>query len=473
VLRGRERGTAGAKGASVSERTLQRIYQRTDLGNAERLVALYGDDLRYCHSFRKWLCWDGQRWRQDDSGGAGRAAKLTVRAIYGEAQLVIGDDGDGQAERKAIASWATKSESDARIRAMLARAADEADVVVFPSELDAYPWLLNVENGTVDLRTGKLNKHDPDDLITKLAGCEYDPKAESPTWQKFLERVLDNDAEMMGFLQRAVGYSLTGLTGEQCIFIPYGTGANGKSVFLGTLHKLLGAYAQQLPRETLMAGSKGGIPNDLAGLAGSRFATAIETRQRQRLDEELVKQLTGGDKIRARFLYGEFFEFVPVAKIWLATNHQPKIAGTDDGIWRRIRLIPFTVTIPRGEQNPQLPQQLEDELPGILRWAVDGCLAWQQQGLEPPENVIEATSTYRRSQDVLEEFLEQCCVLDPSWYAQPKELHDAYVQFSGERISQVELGKLLRERGFDSGKVKHKRVWFGVGLAGTGTDGDA
>jgi putative DNA primase/helicase len=442
-----------------------RTFKCTDLGNAERLVAHYGDDLHYCHPYKKWLCWDGTRWRLDDSGAPGRAAKLTVRSIYGEALAVQGDDDDAKAYRKALAAWAARSEADARIKAMLARATSEADLVVFPTELDADPWLLNCENGTLDLRSGQLRPHDHNDLITKLCPVAYDPTAEAPTWEKFLTRVMDADADLTAFLQRAVGYSLTGDISEHCLFIPHGAGRNGKSVFLGTIRALLGDHAQQLPRETLMARHRGGeIPNDIARLAGARLATAIETRQGQRLDEEMVKQLTGGDPVTARFLHGEFFEFHPVAKLWLATNHKPKITGTDEGIWSRVRLVPFDVTIPPGERDRHLADKLKAELPGILNWAIEGCLDWQQRGIDPPALVVDVNEDYRREEDTLAEFIEQCCVTGPSEHAYPKDLHDAYVAFTGERVSQQELGKLLHTRGYDSGKLKHKRVWFGIGL---------
>jgi putative DNA primase/helicase len=437
-------------------------YMRTDYGNAERLVAQHGRDLRYCHPFKRWYCWDGNRWRADDSGGPVRAAKLTVRSIYSEAS----DLEDG-AERKSTSAWAKESESNSRIRAMLSLAASEADVVVLPDELDWDPWALNCTNGTLDLRTGKLGRHDRGDLITHLCPVAYDPAASAPTWHKFLQRVFDDDAELIEFLQRAVGYSLTGMTGEECLFVPYGTGANGKSKFLGALHTLLAGYAKQVPRDTLMAKRAGGIPNDLAALAGVRFATAIETGQRRHLDEEIVKQLTGGELVPARFLHGEFFEFKPVVKIWLATNHRPQITGTDDGIWRRIRLVPFNVTIPEDERDQRLAAKLEAELPGILAWAVEGCLAWQREGLKPPAAVTAATDAYRREEDVLGEFLDQRCVISGPAYAYAKELHDAYAEFTGDRrMTQKAFGALLRDRGFDTARMGHggRRAWVGVGL---------
>jgi len=434
---------------------------RTDYGNAERLVHLHGQDLRYCHPFRKWYCWDGQRWRLDDSGGPTRAAKLTVRAIYAEAA-----EAEDETTRKALAAWAVKSEADSRIRAALSLATSEAAVVVLPQELDADLWLAASGDGTLDLRTGKLRDPDRGDYMTKLIGGTYDPATTCPRWDAFLKRIFDGDQALIGFVQRAVGYSLTGDISEHCLFICYGTGRNGKTVFLTTVRKLLGDYAQQLPRDTLLRRRGDQIPNDLARLAGARFATAIETRQGQRLDEELVKQLTGGDPISARFLHGEFFEFQPVAKIWLATNHKPRIDGTDEGIWSRIRLVPFTVTIPEGERDKHLTARLEQELPGILQWAVQGCLAWQQQGLDPPAAVTDATEGYRREEDPLVEFVDQCCVLGDHEYAYASDLADAYMEFTGQRISQQEFGKLLKDRGFDSTRTGHsnKRTWLGIGL---------
>jgi putative DNA primase/helicase len=438
-------------------------FMRTDLGNSERLIDQHGEDLRHCHPFHKWFCWDGTRWRLDDSGGPMRAAKLAVRSIYTEAA-----EAETEQERKDLANWAKESESSSRIRAMLSLAASDADVVVLPADLDADPWLLAVEGGVLDLRTGELGAPDRSQLVTKLAGCAYDPEAQAPTWAKFLERVTDGDTDLIGFLQRAVGYSLTGDTGEECLFLPYGGGRNGKSKFLGAVRAMLGDYAQQLPREALMSRRQAGIPNDLARLAGARFATAIETRKSQRLDEELVKQLTGNDPVTARFLHAEFFEFQPQAKIWLATNYKPKVVGTDDAIWARIRLIPFTVTIPKPEQDKQLGAKLQAELPGILRWAVEGCHQWQAEGLGEPQAVEAATQAYRLEQDVLASFIDQCCALDETQYTYAKDLHDTYQEFTGERISQKELGTLLAERGFDVVRKGHggKRAWLGIGLLG-------
>lgn len=441
----------------------------TDYGNAERLVRAHGQDLRYCDTFARWYCWEGTHWAADDTQGVIRAAKQTVRALYAQADAI--EDAD---KRKALLRHAMASESSTRLKAMVWSAQSEVEVAVRSDDLDLDPWALNVRNGTLNLRTGDLRPHDRDDLITRLCPAAYDPHAITPTWVKFLDRVMDNDAELIAFLQRAVGYSLTGMTGEECLFVPYGTGANGKSKFLGAIHSLLGGYAQQLPRETLMARRRGGeIPNDIAALQGVRFATAIETRKGQRLDEELVKQLTGGDPVRARFLHAEYFEFKPVAKIWLATNARPKITGTDDGIWRRIRLVPFSVTIPESERDHQLAAKLEAELAGILAWAVQGCLEWQRRGLDPPDAVTDATAGYRREEDVLGDFLDQCCIRDETRYAYAKDLHDAYVEYTGERISQKELGTLLRERGFDAIRKGHggRSAWLGLGVADPGEGG--
>jgi putative DNA primase/helicase len=445
-------------------RIVRRRFRLTDLGNAERLIAQHGTDLRYCHPWRCWLVWDGTRWRADDTAEAVRRAKQTVRSIYREAAEAEDED-----ERKALGGWAKQSEADGRIRAMLSVAASEPGVPVLPGELDADPWAFNVANGTLDLRTGQLRPHGRADLLTKLAPAPYDPAADAPRWQRFLDRIMDGQAELVAYLQRAVGYSLTGSTGEECLFIPYGSGRNGKSRFIGATQHILGDYGQQMPSSTLLSkpGGADGIPNDVARLKGVRFAAAVETEQGRRLDEELVKRLTGGDKLTARFLRAEFFEFTAECKLWVATNHKPTVSGTDEGIWSRMRLVPFTVTIPPAERDKGLADKLAAEAPGILAWAVAGCLAWQQRGLHEPAAVLDATADYRAEQDTLGEFIQQCCQTGRNCYAHAGELLAAYQDFSGDRrISQRLFGMKLRERGYDSTRMGHsnRHAWIGLGL---------
>lgn len=432
----------------------------TDTGNGIRLVRRHGRDLRYCHPFGRWYVWDQTRWAPDDTGGVARAAKDTADAIWDEAK-----DEQDEEKRKLIRRWAARSEGAAGLKNMMWCAQSEADVVVRPAELDFDPWALNVENGTLDLRSGRLLAHDRADLITKVCPVEYHPDAEAPIWDAFLKRIMGGDDDLISFLQRAIGYSLTGVTDEECMFIPYGTGANGKSKFLGAIRSMVGGYGQKLPRETLMAKSYGGgIPNDIAAMQGIRFAPAIETGERRRLDEEQVKELTGGDTVSARFLHAEFFEFKPVAKIWLATNHKPKVDGTDEGIWRRIRLVPFQITIPEDERDPDLGRKLDQELPGILGWAVKGCLAWQQEGLTPPETITSATQAYRAEEDDLADFLDAECILATSKWATSKAIHARFEDYTGEKISKKELGHLLNQRGFVPCVKQQQRAWQGLGL---------
>ncbi|MBN1975953.1 MAG: DNA primase [Anaerolineae bacterium] len=442
--------------------TAQAIHL-TDVGNGRRLVARHGANLRYCDRLGGWFVWDGRRWEKDETGAIERRAKDTVQAIYDEARDCQDDD-----RRKALYKHALASENKQRITAMAAMAQSELAVVVRPGDFDRDRWRLTVNNGTLDLRTGELLPHRRDDLITRLAPVDFDPDAQAPTWAAFLDRVLAGNQELIDFLCRAVGYSLTGSTREQCLFILYGTGANGKSTFTEAVRGLLGDYAQQTPVDTLMIKRGQTIPNDIARLKGARLVTASEAEEGQRLAESLVKQMTGGDPLAARFLHAEWFEFVPEFKAWLATNHKPAIYGTDNAIWRRIRLIPFTVTIPPEDQDRDLGRKLRAELPGILAWAVRGCLEWQRVGLGAPEEVREATKEYRAEMDRLGGFLDDCCVIDDKAQAGASELYLAYSEWcegNGERaVSGTRFGRQLAERGFDKERTNRGNVYYGVGL---------
>jgi putative DNA primase/helicase len=351
---------------------------------------------------------------------------------------------------------------------MVELAKSEPGVPVTPERLDADPWVLNVCNGTLDLRTGHLRPHARADLLTKLAPVTYDPGALCPTWEAFLSRILAGDVALIRFVQKVIGYSLTGSTQEQCLFILYGAGANGKSTLIQTISALLGDYARQTPTESLLVQRGDGVRNDLARLQGARFVSAVEVEGGRRLAEALVKQLTGGDTITARFLYGEHFEFQPMFKLWLAVNHKPVVQGTDHAIWRRLRLIPFTVTIPAAEQDKRLTEKLRAELPGILRWAVEGCLAWQQEGLAPPTAVKRATGDYRAEMDVIAAFIRDCCVVEPQRQVSTSELYAEYrgwcEQMGESAVTQKAFGTALRERGCTPGRTSGGRLWVGIAL---------
>ncbi|MFN3763256.1 MAG: phage/plasmid primase, P4 family, partial [Anaerolineae bacterium] len=322
--------------------------------------------------------------------------------------------------------------------------------------------------GTIDLRSGELRPHNPDDLITKIAPVDYIPDAQAPTWEAFLHRIMDGNERLIAFLQRAVGYSLTGDTSERVLFILYGTGANGKTTFLETLRALLGDYGIQAPADTLLVGRENAVPNDIARLRGARFIAVSEISEGRRLAEVLVKSLTGRDTITARFLYSEFFEFRPEGKIWLATNHKPIIRGTDKAIWDRIRLIPFTVTIPEAEQDKHLVEKLKRELPGILAWAVRGCLEWQTSGLGVPEEVRSATEAYRAEMDVIGAFIADRCILSAGARVKAGDLYEAYRKWCEENkeepLNKIAFGLRLAERGLVSERDMHARYWRGIGL---------
>ncbi len=441
------------------------VEHLTDLGNARRLVARFGDRFRWCEAWGCFLTWDGRRWAKDDSGQVMRWAKDTSRAVYAEAADCADKD-----TRKEIGSHALKMEADAKLRAMVNLAKSEEGTPIAPSAFDRDPWLLNVESGVLDLRTGLLLDHRPEDFISKLAPVTWDPEATAPTWEAFLQRILAGDVSTIGFLQRMLGYCLTGITSEQVWALLHGPGANGKSTLVRTVIDLLGDYAAWTPAKTLLAKRGEAADNDLARLRGARLVAAVETDGGRRLAEALVKQLTGGDKIAARFLYGEYFEFAPEFKLWLATNHKPTIQGTDHATWRRVRLVPFVVEIPEAEQDKDLLGKLRAEFPGILRWAVDGCLAWQRDGLGTPEAVREATAEYRASQDLIGAFLAECCEAAEEETAGATDLYRAYVawceQGKERPETQTVFGEALNERGFPDKRhsVTRRKVRVGIRL---------
>ncbi len=438
-------------------------FALTDLGNAERLVARHGHDLRYCHRWNKWMVWDGRRWQIDDTGEVMRRAKDAAKGIYCEAA----DAGD-KTEARELATWAHRSQAEARLRAMVRLAQSEPRIAIVPDALDTDPFLLTVRNGTLDLRTGVLRPHKRNDLITKLAPVRYDGDAGCPTWDTFLSEITSGDRELITFLQRAAGYALTGDTREQVVFIAYGSGANGKSTFINHVLTMMGDYGKQTPSSTLTT-RRSAIPNDVAALHGARLAAAVETDEGQRLSEALIKQLSGGDRVSARFMRGEWFEFEPQFKVWLSTNHKPAIRGSDHGIWRRIRMIPFVVTIPDDRQDKALPEKLQAESSGILRWAVDGCLAWQRDGLGLPASVKTATNEYRSEMDAIEQFIEDRCVTGRVYHATAADLYLEYQRWcvdNGEyTASKRKFGTRLAERGFKKGRGSGGiRKWDGIGL---------
>jgi putative DNA primase/helicase len=437
-------------------------FRCTDLGNSERLIHHFGNDLLYCWEFSKWLVWDGKRWVMDSGAMILGKAKTVIRRIYAEAAKI--EDSD---IRKAVAAHARASEAKNKIKAMIELA--EADVPVTPDALDRDKWLLNVENGTIDLRTGELLPHSREHLITKICPVTYDPNAGCPEWILFLSRIMSADDDLIGFIRRAIGYALTGDTGERAMFILHGTGSNGKSTMVATIKNLLGDYSLRTPTQTLMAKRGNGVPNDVARLKGSRFVFANESEESHKLAEATIKDLTGNDTISARYMRAEWFDFRPVCKIWLATNHKPKITGTDNAIWSRLRLIPFNVVIPDDEQDKDLEAKLATELSGILSWAIQGCLDWQKDGLGTPQAVLTATSNYRKESDAIGQFLSEACIESENAKASVKAMfleYTSWVHTSGEQaVSKTTFAARLKERGFTTKRgTGNVMQWRGLGL---------
>jgi len=334
--------------------------------------------------------------------------------------------------------------------------------------------LFNVANGTVDLRSRTLVPHNRDHYLTKISPVEFVPQAPCPRWKKFLEEITGNNVELISYLQRAVGYTLTGKTNEHVLFLLYGSGANGKTTFLETVHTVLGDYSRASDFSTFVDGvrSPAAARNDLAALRGARFVTACESEHGQKLAESLVKQITGGDMITARYLYGEYFEFRPQFKLWLATNHKPTIHGVDEGIWRRVHVVPFTVRIPDAKCDRDLGDKLKMEAPGILNWALRGLEIYQQQGLKKPKAVDLATENYRCEQDQFSGFLDSRCILTPTGRAQARPLFDAYMEWARENDVPVwterEFAAKLAERGFRKVKRSFGNIWEGLTLTERG-----
>lgn len=435
----------------------------TDMGNAERFANQNNKNTKYCHPWGKWLHFTGKRWEKDDSGKVERKARETVKRMYAEASKL-----KTKAARKEMADFAMKCESTQKIRSMLSLAQSESEIPIQPHEMDSNPWLINLKNGTLDLKTGELKAHKKEDFITKLAPVEYDPKAECPRFKGFLSEIMGGNEELISFIQKAFGYGLSGSTREHMFFILHGKGANGKTTLLTTILYILGDYAQRTPVETLLLRRTAGIPNDVARLKGSRFVSAMEVEQNRRLAESLVKALTGGDRLIARFLFGEFFEFDPQFKLFLGTNHKPIIRGTDWAIWRRIKLIPFEVVIPDEDQDKNLLNKLKEESSGILNWLLEGCLLWQREGLESPEKVKEATHEYKIESDVIGQFFQDCVIEDEESRVRSSELYNSYKNWcetNGEKaMSQTSFGRILTERGHKKNSQMDANYYLGLKL---------
>ena len=441
----------------------QNKISMTDIGNAERMILYFGDSIRFSPPLNRWLIWNGKIWRVDDRRDIYRIAIDTARTIHIESMKE-----SDQNDKISLSKWAITSESSNRIDSMIKLAA--SFVPVSPDELDHNIWLLNVDNGIIDLRTGLfLQDHRKEEFITKMANVSFEPSSECPQWAKFLEEIFDGNEELVNYMQKAVGYSLTGDTREQVLFFLHGTGANGKTTFLEVIRDLMGDYSRQTDFSTFVIKKHDTGPrNDIARLKGARLVCSVEVEEGKQLAENLVKQLTGQDKIYARFLYSEGFEFAPNFKIWIAANNKPEIKGAENAIWRRIRLIPFAVTIPEEKQDRELAAKLKQEKAGILNWIIEGCLNWQREGLTPPSIVVEATEEYKGEMDPLKDFLDDLCKMGVLEKTLAGDLYEAYKEYcsfiKATPISQQAFGRRLSQIGLKKTRDGSNRYWEGIEL---------
>ena len=430
----------------------------TDAGNAELMARKYRGQVLYCPDVNSYLVYDGSRYVKDENSRVEWMMKCTLKEWMTKANQDSDED-----RRKRTIQHILKSENQNRIKAAADSLKSEPNISVKLETFDTDIWKFNVANGTLNLKTGILLPHRSEDLLMKKSPVKFDPDAKCPNWVSFMDSITNGDKELQLFLQEALGYSLTGATKEQCIFIMHGNGANGKSTFVEIAREVLGDYGMQIPVETLLVRKHEGASNDVAALKGARFAAASEAEKGQSLAESKIKQLVAGnDKISARFLYGEFFEYVPQFKIFLATNWMPRISGTDQGIWRRIRLIPFAVEFLDPKLHPDAPDnrkqdralgdKLRAELSGILNWMIEGCLRWQQGGLSRPAVVTAATESYRDDNDPVGQFIGDCCTIKDRCNASFASIYESYYQWAEvnhERaISRKEFSQRLGAKGY-------------------------
>jgi len=438
-----------------------------DLDNARRLVEAHGEDLRYCPDWGKWLHWDGVKW-SIDGGGEVRRRMMAVAGT-------LPDLADAKVVTRAQSARAGSNEG---MNAAIAVAKDFPGICVHPSSLDADASILNAPNGIVDLRTGKLLPNDRERLCTKIAGCEYDEGFCGRGFVKFLGEVLRGDMELMKFVRIAAGYSITGEVSAQCLMFLYGLGANGKSLLLELLRQAAGTYACVAAPGLLLDAGGDDHPTGVADLCGKRLVITSEAGEGKKLAEELVKRLTGADTIKARYMRQDFWEFAPTHKLWMAANHKPSIRGTDEGIWRRIHLIPFTARFrPQEDAIPGdlvrddglLKRLIGEDLPSVLTWMVTGAECWYKHGLRPPEVVAEASREYRDEQDTFGAFLRDIVEEAAGGKVAGVEFRAAYdrwCELNGEKypLGRKQFSQELVRRGFQQ-EDGNQRRWLGVRLA--------
>lgn len=437
-----------------------------DTGNADRFMDTFGKLVKYSYIDKCWYCYNGGYWETDNEGKVAQYIDMTVDNMRNE-KLHVSADVDPEKAKEAWDKFLKKTRSNSSKKAILSEV--QHRVPVLHGEFDQDKTLLNTSNGYVDLSSGILYEHDIKKMFSQQADVDYTDNIDCPEWSEFLDQIFDNDQELIHYIQKAVGYSATGSIKEQVMFILYGNGRNGKSIFIDTISDILGTYAKSMQADSIMVRqNSSGANSDIARLESARLVTSSEPNEGVRLDEGLVKQLTGGDKVTARYLYGKEFEFKPQFKLWLATNHKPIIRGTDDGIWRRLMLIPFKVQIPTDKVDKDLKYKLQRESIGILNWIVEGALMWQREGLNPPASVTNASRQYREEMDVISLFVDDCCEVSDSYRAPAGELFKKYQSWANENseysMSKQKFGREMRQK-FEMKKTMNGRFYLGLKIS--------
>lgn len=412
-----------------AEQGQERCYSFDDMGNAKRLVDLFGDQLRYCYTEKKWYYYDSRKWCVDNIGIVEKIADKSILAMKAEAKIYLqADEQSGGDMAKAFEKHMKASRSNKAKKSMIAETMHHLPIL--PSQFDRYKMALNTPGGVVNLKNGTVHPHDSTHYFTKMTAVDYSNNADCPRWRQFLSEIFAGDKDLIRYIQKAVGYTLTGSTAEQCAFFLYGTGRNGKSTFIDTIRDVFGDYAANIQPETIMVrnSQSSAVNSDIARLKGARLVTSVEPNEGVRINEGLLKQLTGDDVVTARKLYAEEFEFKPEFKLWMATNHKPIIRGTDTGIWRRIHMIPFNVQIPEDKVDKNLTHKLKAELTAIFKWCIDGCLLYQAEGLNMPAAICQSVREYRREMDVVSAFIEDRCQCEGC--VQSSALYAAYAKWA-------------------------------------------
>jgi P4 family phage/plasmid primase-like protien len=456
---GKDKGHGGKRNGAGRPKK-QPDLRFTDTGNASRFVKQHRGVAQYVAPWKSWVIWDGQKWNRNLKGGVSTLVEKTVASIDGEANLTT-----NRTERDQIKEWASQSNFLARMQAM--EQISRGRLPAMPEDFNRHPWLLNVENGTLDLKTQTLRPHGPADLLTTVSPVTYNPEAQCPHWMSLLKLAFRDKYETVAYLQRLVGYAIVGDVQEHILPILWGGGNNGKSTFVTTILEILGPDLAVQGEKDMMIAFKGDRNSTgLARLWGKRFVAANESGEYGHLDETIVKIATGGDRITARHLYQDLIEFPPTHTIFLVTNHRPVTSGTDRGLWRRLAMIGFEHEIPADVVDTDIRAKLRSEYPGILNWILHGTVEWMKKGLAMPHDVRVTTEEYKKEMDTLGQFIDDRCIVADNAKCLAGRLYDSYRHWAkhcGLSVMPINIfGRKLTDRGFPGRKWKHDRYRYGI-----------